>query len=98
MERLHRIHAVFILCAAVFRTVRGIAFLSLVVAGIIWAIHWGFSGRPATVLTVWIILWALLSVLRSIGEFLGPPEQSVKSTTRLETRRALRRAGMLRRR
>jgi hypothetical protein len=98
MERLHRIHAVFILCAAVFRALSGFAFLLLLVAGIIWAIHWGFSGRPATVLTVWIILWALLSVLRAIGELLGPPEPSVKSTTRLETRRELRRAGMLRRR
>jgi hypothetical protein len=98
MERLHRLHAGFKIGAAILRALGGMTFASLVVAGIIWVIDQSFTGRTATVLTVCAIVGGLWSMLCSVGKFLGPPEPSVKSSTQLETRRALRRAGMLRRR
>jgi hypothetical protein len=98
MERLHRLHGGFITGAAVVRALRGMAFVLLLVAGAIWVINRSFSTRPATVLIVCVVIWGLRSMLRTLGELLGPPEPFVKSGTRLETRRALRRAGLVRRR
>jgi hypothetical protein len=95
MPRLHRIHAGFIIGAAVLRTLRSIAFTLLVIAGLVWLIERSFTGRNATVLVVCVGLWGLRAVIRAIGAFLGPPEPMVNGGTQLEKRRALRRAQML---
>ena len=98
MARLQRIHRGFILGAAGFRFVRWVAFLLLLNAGCIWLIQRSFTGRTVTVLTVCVCLWGVRAVIRAVGELLPPPEPIVKTGTRLERRRALRRAGMLERR
>jgi hypothetical protein len=95
MQRLHRIHAGFILAAAVIRPLRAIVSCVVIVGGCIWATTLAFTERPATVLIVSVSLWGFVKVLRAIGHALGLPEPVVKSTTHLEKRRALRRMGLL---
>jgi hypothetical protein len=98
MGKLQRIHSGFILGGFVLRAFRRIAFALLLTAGGIWLTQRSFTERPATVLTVCIVIWFLRAAIRAIGELLGPPEPLVKTGTQLEKRRALRRAGMLGRR
>jgi hypothetical protein len=94
MRRLHRIHAALIFARAVVGAMLSMAFGLLLLAGIIWLIDRSFTGRTATVLTGFVIIWAVIKTLRTIGAMLGPPEPNVKTGTQLEKRRALRRAGM----
>lgn len=95
MEGLQRVHAHILGLGTVFRAIRAIAFRVLVFAGCIWLISQQFEQRAAALLTVAVVVFGVKSIFGVIGEALGPPEPFVKSTTRLETRRGLRRAGLL---
>jgi hypothetical protein len=95
LQRLHRIHAGFILGASLLRAFRRAVFALLLTAGCIWLVEKSFNERPATLLAGCVIIWWIRKVIRIVGELLGPPEPAVKSKTRLERRRALRRAGLL---
>jgi hypothetical protein len=95
MSRLQRVHAVVILAAKALRAARKIAFTLVLMVGLIWAANWSFGSRPATVLTVCLIIWGLRKVARRVGELLGPPEPTYSTGARVEKRRALRRAGII---
>jgi hypothetical protein len=98
MRRLHRIHAGFILGGTLLRAFRRAVFALLLTAGCIWLIQRSFDERPAALLAVCVIIWWLRKIFRIIAELLGPPEPNVTGGTRIEKRRVLRRAGMLKRR
>jgi hypothetical protein len=98
MERLHRIHARFILAGEIARASGKIAFGLLIIGVSIGVLFISEHSLLVSVFFGCVIVAGINVAIRAIGEFLGPPEPSVKSSTDYETRRALRRAGLLGRR
>jgi hypothetical protein len=98
MGALQRFHGACLIAVAVgfalFRMVLGL----LLIAGCSWLIHKGFTSPGAIALLGVLIIVGVIFIIGALGPLVGPPIPSVKSSTRLETRRALRRAGLLRRR
>ena len=86
MRRLHRIHAGFIFGVSLLRTLGRIAFAFLLVAACIWLIQRSFTDRPAIVLIVCVVIWGIRKAIRIVGEFLGPPEPTVKEARLRQSR------------
>jgi len=77
-------------CAALPRMVLGL----LLIAGCIWAWRRGLSSPAFTVILAVAGVWGLLKIVTALGVLMGAP--SPERNVRRETRKALRRAGMLR--
>lgn len=79
------------LCAAIFKIGVGL----LLIAASVAAPVVGFRNPFLALLLIVIVMLSGRFIMRSIRDLVGPPLPPVTSRTRLETRRALRRAGLL---
>jgi hypothetical protein len=79
------------LCTAMFKIGLGL----LVIAASVAAPVAGFRNPFLVLFLVVIVMLSGRFIMRAIRDLVGPPLPPVTSRTRLETRRALRRAGLL---
>lgn len=88
-------------CEAVIRiaaALAAIAFGLALLGGCAWAVDQGFTHPIVLGLLGLTGVAAFIIITRALGRIAGPPVPSVTGGASLETRRALRRAGMLGRR
>jgi hypothetical protein len=95
MNIFQQIHAV---CDAAIRITAALIKMAIgfaMLAGCAWVIAVGFT-NPIVMAALGLIgIIAFIIVTTGLGAIVGPPVPHVKGSVRLETRRALRRAGML---
>jgi hypothetical protein len=97
MGAFQRFYAAWLMALTICSVLLRIALGLLIIAGLSWLIH-RYSGGPIMISLFGLLgIWSVFRFIGMLGSLVGPPEPSVKSRTSLETRRVLRRTGMLRR-
>lgn len=92
-QRIHMVCATTLMVVfALFRIAIGL----ILIGGSCWLYSIGFRSKPELFLLVVLSIMGVVFIVGALGVFAGAP--SVESSTKIETRDALRRAGMLRRR
>jgi hypothetical protein len=95
MSLLARIHAVCVATIVMGSALLRIALGLMTIWGCVWWLANGFNLPGLNYILGIIIVWGLVIVVTALGVFVGAP--SPDRNARRETRRALRRARMLRR-
>jgi hypothetical protein len=95
MSILGRVHAAGVTTIVIGYALLRIGFGLLMIVGCIWALADGFNLPGLNVILGMIIIWGLVIVVMAFGVFVGAPAPERNALR--ETRKALRRARMMRR-
>jgi hypothetical protein len=95
MPILERVHTAGVTTIVVGFALLRIALGLLMIGGCVWALANGFNLPGLNLIFGMVIIWGLVMVFMALGAFVGAPAPD--RNAQRETRKALRRAGMLRR-
>jgi hypothetical protein len=95
MSLLGRIHAVGVATIVIGYALLRIALGLLAIGACVWALAEGFGLPGLNLIFGMVIVWGLVIVVMALGVFVGAPAPD--RNAQRETRKALRRARMLRR-
>jgi len=95
MSILERVHTAGVTTIVVGFALLRIALGLLMIGGCVWALANGFNLPGLNVIFGMVIIWGLVLVFMALGVFVGVP--APERNAQRETRRALRRARMMRR-